>query len=136
MKPIRLQLKEALDGKNGVGHRDFTLTIIAGLAILYGVIFGMAADSVRAPFDFKVAIGCFVLAGVCVLLASDRVLALSCAVMVPGALIGFSAVLTGNRKALAFRFVVMAVGLVILVLGTLARSLWQARPSRRNKHRV
>lgn len=82
----------------------------------------MEADSVRAPFDLKVAIGCFALAALCVLLAWNRVLVLSCAVMVPAALAGFHAVLTGNRKALASCVVSLAIGLLILILGTLARS--------------
>ena len=134
MKEIRLQLKEALGGKSGAWYREFSLTFVAGLAILLGVIFGMEADSVRAPFDLKVALACFVLAGACVLFASDRVFVLSCAVMVPASLMWFNAVLTGNQKALIFCFVSMAVGFVILILGTLARSFWQARSSRRRKH--
>lgn len=129
MKPLRRQLKETLGGRSGVWYRDSTLIVIAGLAIFFGVVFGMEADSVRAPFDLKVAIGCFALAALCVLLASNRVLALSCAVMVPAALAGFNAGLAGNRKVLAFCFVSLAVGLLILIVGTLAKSLW--RSSRR-----
>src|SRR6266699_1394318 len=62
---------------------------------------GWEAILFALPSISKVAIGCFVLAGVCVLLVSDRVLVLSCAVMVPSALAGFNAGLTGNRKVLA-----------------------------------
>ena len=99
MKPLRLQFKEALGGRNLTWYRDFTLIVIAGLAILFGVVFGMGADPVRATFDLKVATGCFVLAGVCVLLASNRVLALSCAVMVPAAIAGFHPGFTGKSES-------------------------------------
>jgi hypothetical protein len=95
MKPLKLQFKEALGGRNLTWYGDLTLIVIAGLAILFGVVFGMGADPVRAPFDLKVATGCFVLAGVCVLLASNRVLALSCAVIVPAAIAGFYAASRG-----------------------------------------
>ena len=134
MKPIRQPLKDALVWKIRFWSiRDFTLTVFAGFAIPFGVLFWMEGDSVRDPFDLKVAIGCFVLGGVCVLLASNRVYVLGCAVMVPAALIWFGAVITRNQKALAFCFVDVAFGSLILILGTLARSLWQARPSRRSK---
>jgi hypothetical protein len=124
MKPLRLQLKEAIGSGGSVWYRDFTLTVIAGLAILFGVIFGMGGNSVRAPFDFKVSIGCLVVAAVCVLLGSNRVLVLSCAVMVPATLVGFSAGFTGNWKVLLFCFVSLVAGIVVLILGTLARSHW------------
>jgi hypothetical protein len=99
MKPLKLQFKEALGGRNLTWYRDFTLIVIAGLAILFGVVFGMGADPVRAPFDLKVATGCFILAGVCVLLASNRVLALSCAVIVPAAIAGVSRGLHGESES-------------------------------------
>ena len=133
MKPLKLQFKEALGGRNLTWYRDFTLIVIAGLAILFGVVFGMGADPVRAPFDLKVATGCFVLAGVCVLLASNRVLALSCAVIVPAAIAGFHAGFTGNRRVLVFCFASVSVGFLFLIVGTLAKSLWPPRPSRRSK---
>ena len=46
--------------------------------------------------------------------------------MVLAALAGFHAVHTGNRKALASCVVSLAIGLLILILGTLARSLWRS----------
>lgn len=88
MKSLRLQFKEALGGKSAVWYSDFTLILITGLALFYGMLFWMSGDSVRAPFDLKVATGCFVVAGVCLLLASNRVLVLGCAVMVPATLAG------------------------------------------------
>lgn len=133
MKPIRQQLKEAFRWKGLDSYRNFTLALIAGLAILYGVIFGMEPSSVRSPFDLKVVVGCFALAGVCVLLASNRVLALGFAVMVPAALMFYDTLFTGDRKALAFCLASFSVGLLILVLGTLAKSLWQTRSSRWSK---
>jgi len=127
MKPIRQQLKEALVWNSRFWSiRDFTLTVIAGFAIPFGVLFWMEGDSVRDPFDLKVAIGCFVLSGVCVLLTSNKVYVLGRAVMVPAALIWFDAVITRNQKALEFCFEDVAFGSLILILGTLARSLWQA----------
>jgi hypothetical protein len=126
MKPIRQQLKEALVWKGRFWSlRDFTLTVMAGFAIPFGVLFWMGGDSVRSPFDLKVAVGCFVLGGVCVLLAANSVFVLGCAVMVPAALVWFDAVVTRNQKALAFCFVDLAFGSLILILGTLARSVWQ-----------
>src|SRR5882762_3334381 len=127
MNPIRQQLKEALVWNSRFWSiRDFTLTVIAGFAIPFGVLFWMEGDSVRDPFDLKVAIGCFVLSGVCVLLTSNKVYVLGYAVMVPAALIWFDAVITRNQKALEFCFEDVAFGSLILILGTLARSLWQA----------
>ncbi|MGC2448238.1 MAG: hypothetical protein WA477_11380 [Candidatus Sulfotelmatobacter sp.] len=114
MKPVRIQRKDAPGSRSGIWYRDFTLIIVGGFAIFFGVIFWMEGDSVRAPFDLKVAIGCFVLAGICVLLASNRVLVLACAVMVPAALAGFNAGFTGNRKALVFCLASLAAGLLIL----------------------
>jgi hypothetical protein len=134
MKPIRQQLKEALVWKSRFWSlRDFTLTVTTGFAIPLGVLFWMEGDPVRDPFDLKVAIGCFVLGGVCVLLASNSVYVMGCAVMVPAALIWFDAVITRNQKALAFCIEDVAFGSLILLLGTLARSLWRARSSRRSK---
>jgi hypothetical protein len=134
MKPIRQQLQEALLWKSrSWSIRDFMLTVIVGFAIPLGVLFWMEGDSVSDPFDRKVAIGCFVLSGVCVLLASNKVYVLGCAVMVPAALIWFDAVITRNQKALAFCFEDVAFGSVILILGTLARALLQARSTRRSK---
>jgi hypothetical protein len=134
MKPIRQQLQEALVWKSrSWSIRDFMLTVIVGFAIPLGVLFWMEGDSVSDPFDRKVAIGCFVLSGVCVLLASNKVYVLGCAVMVPAALIWFDAVITRNQKALAFCFEDVAFGSVILILGTLARALLQARSTRRSK---
>jgi hypothetical protein len=134
MKPIQQQLKEALVWKSRFWSiRDFTLTVVAGFAIPFGVLFWMEGDRVHDPFDLNVAIGCFVLGGICVLLASNKVYVMGCAVMVPAALIGFDAVITGNQKALAFCIEDAAFGSLILILGTLARSLWQARSSRRSK---
>jgi hypothetical protein len=133
MKPIRQQLKEALVWKSRFWSlRDFTLTVITGFAIPLGVLFWMEGDPVRDPFDLKAAIGCFVLGGVCVLLASNNVYVMGCAVMVPAALIWFDAVITRNQKALAFCMEDVAFGSFILILGTLARSLWRARSSRRS----
>jgi len=129
VKPVRIQLRDVLGRRSGVWYRDFTLIMIGGFALLFSVVFWMEGDSVRAPFDLKVAIGCFVLAGICALLASNRVLVLSCSAMVPAALAGFNAGFTGNRKALVFCLVSLAAGLLILGLGTLARTVWG--PSRR-----
>jgi len=134
MKPIRQQLKEALVWESRFWSvRDFTITVIAGFAIPFGVFFWMEGDSVRDPFDLKLAVGCFVLGGVCVLLASNKVYVLGCAVMVPAALIWTGAVITRDQKALVFCSEDMAFGSLILILGTLARSLWKARLSRRSR---
>lgn len=131
MKPLRLQFKEALGDRSAVWYLDFTLILMSGLAMFYGVLFWMSGDSVRAPFDLKVAIGCFVVAGVCVLLASNKVLAVSCAVMVPATLGGFNAGFTRNRKMLSFCLLSLVAGLLILIVGTLAKSFW--RSSRRGE---
>jgi hypothetical protein len=137
MKPFRQQLKQALVWNSRFWSiRDFVLTVVAGLVLPFGVLFWVDGDPVRDPFDLKVSIGCFVLGGVCVLLASNKVRTLGCAVMVPAALMWFDAVITRNRKILVFCFEDLASGLFILILGTLARSLWRARSSRRIKQRV
>jgi hypothetical protein len=130
MKSLREQFKEARGGKSAAWYLDFTLILITGLALFYGAIFWMSGDSVRAPFDLKVAIGCFLVSGVCVLLASNKVLVLGCAVMVPATLAAFNAGFTGNRRVLVFCLLSLAAGFLILILGTLARSFW--RSSRRN----
>jgi hypothetical protein len=134
MKPIRQQLKEALAWKSrSYSPRDFTLMIIAGFAILYGPIFWIEGDSAHSPFDLKVAIGCFAVVSLCVLLASNRVLVLSCAVMAPAGLVWFNAALTGNQKVLVFCLLDVAFGFLIFVVGTRVKSLWQARSSRGTK---
>jgi hypothetical protein len=130
MKPIGEQFQEAFAWKNRLySLRDFILTTIAGFAILYGFISWTSGNSVHSGFDIKIAIGCFALVGVCVLLASNRVSVLSCAVMIPAALVWFNALLTGNHKVIVFCVADFAFGFLILVAGTLARSRWQSRSS-------
>jgi hypothetical protein len=129
MKSLRLQFKEALGGKSAAWYLDFTFILITGLAFFYGVLFWMSGDSVRAPFDLKIAIGCFLVAGVCLLLASNKVFVLGCAVMVPATLAGFSAGFTRNRTVLVFCLLSLVAGFLILIVGTLAKSFW--RSSRR-----
>ena len=135
MKPIRQQFKEALGykGKSVAWYRNFALTVIAGLAIFYGAIFGWSANSTRSPFDFKVAIVCLAVAVVCVLLAADRVLVLSCAIMVPAALMTYHIAFTRDRQALAFYFGSLTAGFAVLVVGVFVRSMWQARSARRSR---
>lgn len=134
MKPIRQQLKEALAWKSrSYSPRDFTLMVIAGLAILYGPIFWIEGDSAHSPFDLKVAIGCFAVVSLCILLASNRVLVLSCAVMAPAGLAWYDAVVTGNKTILAFCFADVVFGFLIFVVGTRLKSLWEARLSRGSK---
>jgi hypothetical protein len=131
MKPIRQQFKEALGlkGKSVASYRDFALT--AGLTIFCAAIFAWSANSTHSPFDLKVAIVCFVVAGVCVLLVADKVLVLSCAIMVPAALMTYHIAFTRDRKVLAFYFGSLTAGFAVLVLGVFLRSLWQARSARR-----
>src|SRR5438270_530344 len=101
MKPVGEQFKEAFAWKSRLySPRDFTLTTIAEFAIFYGFIFWTSGNSVHSGFDIRIAIGCFALVGVSVLLASNRVSVLSCAVMAPAALVLFNAVLTGNHKVI------------------------------------
>jgi hypothetical protein len=135
MKPIRQQFKEALGlkGKSVAWYRDFALTVTAGVAILYGAIFGWSANSTHSPFDLKVAMVCFAVAGVCVLFAADKLLALSCAVMVPAALMTYHVAFTWDRKVLAFYFGSLTAGFAVLVVGVFVRSMWQARSARRSR---
>ena len=135
MKPMRQQFKEAfgLKGKSVAWYRNFALTVTAGLAIFYGAIFGWSARSTNSPFDLKVAIVCFVVAGACVLLAADKVLVLSCAIMVPAALMTYHVAFTWDRKVLAFYFGSLTTSFAVLVLGVFVRSFWQARSGRRSK---
>jgi len=135
MKPIRQQFTEALGYKgNSVAWcRNFALTVIAGLAIFYGAIFRWSANSTRSPFDLKVAIICFAVAGVCALLAADKVLVLSCAIVAPAALMTYHAAFTRDRKVLAFYFGSLTAGFAALVLGVFVRSIWQARSARRSR---
>jgi hypothetical protein len=134
MKPIRQQLKEALVCKSRPWSvRDFTITVIAGFAIPFGVLSWMEGDSVREPFDLKLAVGCFVLGGVCVLLSSHKMHVLGCAVMVSAALIWMDAVITRNQKALVFCFEDVRLGPWFSSWERLASSLWQTRVSRRSK---
>ena len=131
MKPIRQQFKEALGfkGKSIAWYRNVSLTVTAGLAVFYGAIFGWSARSTNSPFDLKVAIVCFVVACVCVLLAADKVLVLSCAIMVPAALMTYHVAFTWDRKILGFYF---GSGFAVLVVGVFVRSMWQARSVRRS----
>ena len=134
MKPIRQQFKEAfsLKGKSISWYRDVALTVTAGLGIFYGAIFGWSAGSTNSPFDLKVAIVCFVVACVCVLLAADKVLVLSCAIMVPAALMTYHVAFTWDRKVLAFYFGSLTAGFAVLVVGVFVRSMWQGRSARRS----
>jgi hypothetical protein len=131
MKPIRQQFKEAFAWKSRLSPRDFILMVIAGLAITYGVVFWISGDSAHSPLDIKVAIRCVLVVGLCVLLTSNRLLVLSGGVMTPAVLVWFDAVVKGNQKVLEFCFVDVAFGFLILVVGTLARSLWHGRSSTR-----
>jgi hypothetical protein len=131
MKPIQQQLKDAFRWKGFDWYRNFTLALIAGLAIPYGVL--SATDPARSSFDVKVAAACFAIAAACILLAANRIFVLSCALMVPAALMSYNALAAGNRKALVFCAASFSIGFLVLILGTLAQSLWRARSSR-NSH--
>jgi hypothetical protein len=135
MKSIRQQFKEAfsLKGKSVAWYCDFALTVTAGLAIFYGGFFGWSAHARHSPFDLKVAIVCFAVAGLCVLLAADKVMVLACAIMVPAALMTYHVAFTWDRKVLAFYFGSLTAGFAVLVVGTFVRSMWQARSARRSR---
>jgi hypothetical protein len=132
MKPIRQQFVDALGykGKSFAHYLDFTLIVIAGFAVLFGEISGMEAYSGRDAFDSKVAIGCFALAGVCVLLARNRILALSCSILIPASLVGTHALFSKDRAALVFYFASIAIGLLVIVIGALIKSFWTRSSSR------
>ncbi len=91
MKPILQQFVDALGykGKSLVYYWDFTLTVVAGIAVLFGEMFGMEAHSGRSAFDLRVAVGCFALVVMCVLVAVNRLFVVGGAVMVPAALVGW-----------------------------------------------
>lgn len=131
-KSIAQQFKKAFgsDRTSIAWYRNVALTVTAGLAIFYSVSFGWGADSVRSPFDLKVATVCFAVAGVCVLLAADKVLVLSGAMMVPAVLATSHIAFIRDRKHLTFYFASLAFGFLVLVLGGFIRSIWQARLSR------
>ena len=135
MKPFRQHFKEAfsLKGKSVAWYCDFALTVTAGVAIFYGAIFGWSARSTNSPFDLKAAIVCFAVAGVCVLLAADKVVVLACAIMVPATLMTYHVALTWDRKVLAFYFGSLTAGFAVLVVGVFVRSMWQARSARRSR---
>jgi hypothetical protein len=84
------------------------------------------------PYDFKVAIVCFAVAGVCVLLATDRVLILSGAIAVPAALMTYHIAFIRDRKVLTFYFGSLAAGILVLVVGVFVRSMWH-RAARRSR---
>lgn len=128
MKPINQQLKEAFRWKGFDWYRNFTLALIAGLAIPYGVL--SATAPARSPFDVKVAAGCLALGAACILLAANRVFVVSCALMVPAALMYHNALAARDRIALEFCVASFAIGFLVLIVGTLAQSLWRARSSR------
>ncbi|HKV80912.1 MAG TPA: hypothetical protein VJP02_22365 [Candidatus Sulfotelmatobacter sp.] len=135
MKPIRQQFVDALgcERKTVAHFRDFTLTVVAGISILFGEIFGMAAHSGGSAFDLKLEVGCFALAGLCVSLAANRLFVLGCAIMVPAALIFWHFVVTGDRKAGAFYLMHMGAGMAVLAFGALAKFLWEGLRVRRTR---
>ena len=135
MKPIRQQFVDALGfkGKTLAHYRDFTLTVVAGISILFGEIFGMEAHSGGSSFDLKAEVGCFALGAVCVLLAANRLFVLGCAIMVPGVLVSWHFVVTGDRKTAAFYLMHMAAGFAVLLLGGLAKFLWERLGVRRTR---
>jgi len=135
MKTIRQQFTEALGykGKTVAWYRNFTLTVTAGLAIFYGAMFGWSANSTHSRFDFKVAIVCLMVAVGCVMFASDKVLVLSCAIMVPAALMIYHIAFTGDWKALALYLGSFMAGFAVLVVGVFVRSKWQTRSVRRSR---
>lgn len=117
MKPIRQQFKKALAwNSRAYSPRDFTLTLVAGLGIF--IVCSASGDLVRSPLNMRIAIGCFAVVGMCILLASNRVIVLSSAVMVPAALSWYGAVVTFNQRMLVFCFLDVAFGLLIFVVGT------------------
>lgn len=125
MKPLREQFIDALGykGKTLNHYRDFTLMVAAGFALIFGEISAMEFHSGRSPFDLKVAIGCFALVGICVLLAANRLLVLSTSVMVPGALVWWHYVITRDRLAGAYYLIHVAAGILLVIVGTLAKLL-------------
>jgi uncharacterized membrane protein len=98
--------------------------VIAGFAFLFGEIYGMEAYSGKSPFDLKVAVGCFALVGICVLLSRNRILALACSIMIPAVLVGPRAFLAHDRAVMNFYFASLAIGLLVIVVGALVKSFW------------
>jgi hypothetical protein len=135
MKSVRQQFVDALGykGKNSAHYLNFTLAVVGGVAVLSGEIYGMEAYSGKNPFDLKVAIGCFVLLGICVLLSKNRTFVLCVSLMVPAVLIWPHALMAKDRGVLVFYFVSQAIGLLIVVVGELAKHYWRGRSSLRSK---
>lgn len=135
MKPIRQQFVDALGykGKNFAHYLNFILAVLGGFAVVYGEIYGTEAYSGGNPFDLKVAIGCFVLLGICVLLSKNRTFVLGVSLMVPAVLIWPHALLAKDRGVLVFYFVSQAIGLLIVVVGELVKHYWRGRSSLRSK---
>jgi len=124
MKSVRPQFVDApgYKGKNLAHYLNFTLAVVAGFAVLFGEIFGMEAYSGKSPFDLKVAVGCFLLAGVCVLLSGNRILALGCSIMIPAVLVGPHAFRAHDRAVMNFYIASLAIGLLVIVVGVLVKS--------------
>lgn len=135
MKPLREQFIDALGykGKTLAHYRNFTLTVLAGFGVLFGEVSGMEFHSGGSAFDLKVAIGCFTLAVICVLLAANRLLVMCSAVAAPGALVFWNYVITGNRMAGAYYWGHVAAGFLLLILGVFAKLLWQRLRAHRTR---
>lgn len=131
---IRQQFIEALGykGKTLSHYRDFTLTVVAGIALLFGEIFAMQVRSGGSSFDLEVTIGCFGLALLCVVLAKNRLLVFGCCLLVPAGLVGWN--LAGHPGMVRrFFFIHVAIGVSVLVMGGLLKVLVNHLRTRRGR---
>lgn len=133
MNPLRQQFIDALGYKGKtLGHyRDFTLTILAGCGVLVGEIFAIGPHSTAdSGFDVKIAVGCFALAVVCVLLTSNRLTALVCAILIP---VVFMRRALFSRQTARMLLIQIAAAFVVLLVGVIAKLLWQRLRIRRTR---
>jgi hypothetical protein len=98
-------------------YADFALSVVAGMSFLFGVVFTQELPAPDASvIDWKIAIGCFVLMGLCVAAARSRVNVLASAIAVPSAFLFLKFSTSGDMGALWRGIVFFALSLVVAVV--------------------
>lgn len=101
--------------------------VLAGFAFLFGEAFALEFHSADLP-STSIAIGCFALVAICVLLTTNRLMALVGAILIPTALMRGA---FRSRQSAKLFLLQIAVGLLVLVVGVIAKFSWQGLRIRR-----
>jgi predicted membrane channel-forming protein YqfA (hemolysin III family) len=100
-------------------YLDFALSVVGGMCFLFGVVFTQEIHAPDAAVDRKIAIGCFILMGICVIAACDRLSVLTSSIALPSAFLFLKFWSSGDVGALWRGIVFLALSFAVLAIAAL-----------------